>query len=131
MIYADANVIIRLMEGDASTRAPLEARLRPLRGSGRFLVTSRLTRLECRVKPLRNGDAPLLALYDVFFAGPEVELREVTEAAVEKATEIRARLNLRTPDAIHLATAILAGVSAFLTGDRNLARCTEVPVEIL
>ena len=38
---------------------------------------------------------------------------------------------LRAGDAIHLATAILSGVSTFLTGDRNLARCTEVSVEIL
>lgn len=131
MIYADANVIIRLLEGDALTRAPLEARLLPLRGTGRFLVTSRLTRLECRVKPLRNRDVRLLTLYDAFFAGPEVELRDVTERVLEKATDIRAQLNFRTPDAIHLATAVLAGVSAFLTGDRTLARCTEVSVEIL
>jgi predicted nucleic acid-binding protein len=131
VIYADANVVIRLLEGDATARAPLEARLLPLRGTGRFLATSRLTRLECRVKPLRNGDAALLALYDAFFAGLEVQLLDVTEAVLDKATEIRARLNLKTPDAIHLATAILAGVSAFLTGDRNLARCTEVSVEIL
>jgi hypothetical protein len=31
VIYADANVVIRLIEGDAATRAPLEARLLPLR----------------------------------------------------------------------------------------------------
>jgi hypothetical protein len=30
-----------------------------------------------------------------------------------------------------LASAILAGATSFLTGDRDLARCTEVPVEIL
>lgn len=131
MIYADTNIIIRLVEGDAATRAPIEARLHPLRGIGRFLHTSRLTRLECRVKPLRNGDVALLALYDTFLNSPEVELLDVTEAVLEKATEIRAHLNLKTPDAIHLASAILAGVSAFLTGDRNLVRCAEVPVEIL
>ena len=46
MIYADANVIIRLVEGDAVTRAPIEARLRPLWGTGPYLLTSRLSRLE-------------------------------------------------------------------------------------
>jgi predicted nucleic acid-binding protein len=131
VIYADANVIIRLIEGDSATRAPLEARLAPLRGTGRFLLTSRLSRLECRVKPLRSGDSALLALFDAFFAGAEVALLDVTEPVLEKATEIRAALNLKTPDAIHLASAILAGATAFLTGDRNLARCTEVSVEIL
>jgi predicted nucleic acid-binding protein len=131
VIYADANVVIRLIEGDAATRAPLEARLLPLRGTGRFLLTSRLTRLECRVKPLRHADTALLALYDAFFAGVEVALLEITDAVLDKATELRANLNFKTPDAIHLASAILAGATAFLTGDRNLARCTEVPVEVL
>jgi uncharacterized protein len=119
------NMIVRLIEGDAATRGPIEARLAPLRGTGRFLLTSRLSRLECRVKPLRNRDSALLGLYDAFFTGTEVELLEVTEAVLEKATGIRADLNLKTPDAIHLARAILAGLSGFLTGDRNLARCTE------
>jgi len=91
VIYADANVFIRLLEGDAAARKSIEARLLPLRGTGRFLLTSRLTRLECRVRPLRDGDAGLLALYDVFFAGPEVQILELTESVSEKATEIRAR----------------------------------------
>jgi predicted nucleic acid-binding protein len=131
VIYADANVIIRLMEGDALTRAPIEARLMPLRGSGRFLVTSRLTRLECRVKPLRHRDTALLALYDAFFTSAEVALLDITEPVLEKATEVRAHLNIKTPNAIHLASAIVGRAVAFLTGDRNLVRCTEVPVEIL
>src|SRR5262245_13946545 len=131
MIYADANVIIRLLEGDAATRAPLEARLAGLRGSGRFLMTSRLSRLECRCKPLRQGDAQLLALYEAFFTGVEVLLWEIDAAVVEKATELRATLNFKTPDAIHMATAILSGATSFLTGDRQLARCTALAVEVL
>lgn len=130
MIYADANVVIRLMEGDAATRAPLYARLLPLRGTGRFLLTSLPTRLECRVRPLRTNDAPVLALYDAFFTSAEVEVLELTPAVVEKATELRARLNVKTPDALHLASAIVAGASAFLTGDLGLTRCTEIRVEV-
>lgn len=103
----------------------------PLRGTGRFLATSRLSRLECRCKPLRAGDAVLLALYEAFFLGPEMQLLDITADVVEKATELRANLNFKTPDALHLATAILGKATAFLTGDRILARCGEIPVEIL
>ena len=131
MIYLDTNVVIRLLEGTAAARAPLEARLRPLRGSGRFMLTSRLSRLACRVKPLRTGNAALLAVYDAFFVSPEVEMLELVPAVVEKATELRATLNFKTPDALHLAGAIVAGATAFLTGDKNLARCTEISVEVL
>jgi predicted nucleic acid-binding protein len=131
LIYLDANVVIRPVEGDAATLAPLAARLAPALGAPGSLVTSRLTRLECRSKPLRAGDRATLSRYDVFIAGVELVLAEVTPAVVERATELRARYNLKTPDALHYDTATEGGAAVFLTGDRGLARCTEVPVEVL
>jgi predicted nucleic acid-binding protein len=131
LIYLDANVVIRLVEGDATTRAPLVARLAPSLGVPASLVTSRLTRLECRSKPLRAGDHATLAQFDVFFAGVELVLGEVSAAVVERATDLRARYNLKTPDAIHYATAVEVGATVFLTGDRTLSRCSEVLVEVL
>lgn len=131
MIYVDSNVIIRLVEGDAATRAPIEARLLPLAGSCPYLMTSRLCRMECRVKPLRNGDATVLGLFDTFFAGSELQLLELTASVIEKATDLRATFNFKTPDALHLASAIVAGATAFLTGDKSLSKCTGVPVEVL
>lgn len=95
------------------------------------LATSRLTRLECRSKPLSLGDLITLAQFDVFFAGIELIIVELTPSVVERATELRALYHLKTPDAIHCATALEVGASAFLTGDRSLIRCLEVPVEIL
>ena len=131
LIYLDANVVIRLVEGDAATRVPLVARLAPSLGVPGSLVTSRLTRLECRSKPLRAGDLATLAQFDVFFAGVELVLADLSAAVVERATELRARYNLRTPDALHDGTAVEVGATAFLTGDRALARCSELPVEVL
>jgi hypothetical protein len=59
------------------------------------LVTSRISRLECRSKPLRDGDVALLALYDAAFA--KTRFVEVTAAIIDRATEIRARYGLRIP----------------------------------
>ena len=44
---------------------------------------------------------------------------------------LRAKYSLKTPDSIHLATAIMTKATAFLTGDKALARVVEVPVEIV
>ena len=131
MIYLDANVVIRLVEGNLAARIPLVTRLAATLGVPRSLATSRLTRLECRSTPLRAGDLATLAQFDVFFAGVELVVVELGPAVLERATELRARYNLKTPDAIHYAAAVEIGALVFLTGDRGLARCTEIPVELL
>jgi predicted nucleic acid-binding protein len=60
----------------------------------------------------------------------EVHL-DVSSAALDRATELRARHGFKVPDAIHLATAIEAGADAFLTGDANLVKCPDLHVELL
>lgn len=131
VIYADSNVIVRLLEGNAATRAPLESRLLPFRGTAGFLHTSRLSWLECRVKPQRVNDLQLLALYGAFFSSMEVDVLEITRAVVEKATDLRAAIGVKTPDALHLASAIVSGAAVLLTGDKALGRCTEIKVEVI
>ncbi len=95
------------------------------------LATSRLSRLECRSKPLRAGDLATLAQFDVFFGGVELELIELSAAVVELATVLRGKYNLKTPDALHYAAAVEGGATVFLTGDRAFSRCSEVAVEVL
>ena len=109
MIYADAGIIIRLIEGDVRIRAPISARLEAVRVERPFILTSCLSRLECRCKPMRRNQEGLLKLYDAFFASPEVVVGEIGADVVEKATELRASVGFKTPDAIHAATAILKG----------------------
>lgn len=113
------------------TRAPLIARLASSLGVAGSLVTSRLTRMECRSKPLRAADSVTLSQFEVFFSGVEIVLFEVSASVIERATEFRAKYSLKSPDALHYATAVEAGAEVFLTGDRGLARCTELTVEVL
>jgi predicted nucleic acid-binding protein len=58
-------------------------------------------------------------------------LLEVTADVIEKATELRAILGMKVPDAIHVASATIAGALTFLTGDRALARLVGVIVEAI
>jgi predicted nucleic acid-binding protein len=67
----------------------------------------------------------------VFFSGVELLVVEVGPEVIERATDLRTRYNLKTPDAIHYASAMEVGATVFLTGDRSLSRCSEVSVEIL
>jgi predicted nucleic acid-binding protein len=130
MIYADSGVLIRLIEGVDRLRLPIESRLHDIRSQDKTLITSRLSRLECRCKPLREGREYILSLYDGFFDTQEVLLKEIDAAVIELATEFRATFGLKASDAIHAATAILAGVSEFWTADRDFLRCPELNVEL-
>jgi predicted nucleic acid-binding protein len=66
-----------------------------------------------------------------FFAGPGLRVISFDRSVIDRATEIRALQGLRTPGAIHTATAIVARADVFVTGDRALARVTDPRVVIL
>ena len=69
LIYLDACCVIYLIEASGPFHASVARRLaKHSTVPGAALVTSRLARLECRTKPVRDGDAALLARYDAFFA---------------------------------------------------------------
>ena len=128
MIYFDAGIIMRLVEGSTKVRLPIETRLAAILGAERILVTSRLSRLECRCKPLREKREEKLALYDGFFTAPEVRVREVDSAVIETATSLCVSIGFKTADAIHRATAILAAVDEFWTTDNGFLRCTALKI---
>jgi predicted nucleic acid-binding protein len=122
----DANVIIRLLESDANSRATLRKRLS---GRGPFL-TSELSLIECRSHPLRKGNHPLLTLYDSFFNSSDIHLCPLDRQIVDQATELCATTKLRVPDALHLASAVANGATHFCTGDLHFSSISLIAVEI-
>jgi predicted nucleic acid-binding protein len=95
-------------------------------------VTSVLALLEVLVRPLEVGAT---ALADDFraavSASASLRVVDVDRAVAERAAAIRASHRYRTPDAIHLATAELAGADAFVTNDEKLASFPDVAVVTL
>lgn len=96
------------------------------------VIASVLAFLEAQTGALRMGDEVRARRYEELFTNSEgVVLVEVTVTIAARAARLRAAHRLRTPDAIHLATALEAGASAFVTTDRRLARVREIPVRVL
>ncbi|GAA4301037.1 type II toxin-antitoxin system VapC family toxin [Compostibacter hankyongensis] len=55
-----------------------------------------------------------------------IEIYEIGNPIAEKAAALRARYNLRTPDALQLATAIEYKADYFLTNDVRLTAVREI-----
>ena len=106
IVYLDSMIVIYLVEGPDPFRTRASDRMAQLIAAGDQAAVSDLTRLECRVKPIRLGDTPLLADYDAFFAGPDLLKLALPEPVFERATEIRAQYGFRLGDSLNLATAV-------------------------
>ena len=129
-IYLDACCFIYLVEGQPEWRTVVEQRLRNLEPISK-LITSQLARLECRTKPMRDGNRALLERYHALFAADRVVVVPVSAHVIDRATDLRARHGFKTPDAIHLATALESSAAEFWTADATLSRCTDIAVTVL
>jgi predicted nucleic acid-binding protein len=95
-------------------------------------VTSVITLTEVLTMPLRSGNRTLQNQYIELLRSSENFITlPVSFSIAEKAAELRARYNLRTPDAIQIATAMEAGCQAFLTNDLRLKRVEEIEIILL
>ena len=94
-------------------------------------ITSEMARLECRVKPMRDGNLSLLQDFDDYFNNTITEIIPLTRDVIDRATEIRAQYNFKTPDSLHLAAAVTANCDVFLTNDHRLNRFTGITIEVI
>ena len=95
-------------------------------------IASTVALTEVLVQPLRVGNIALAERYEsVLSDSNSFRLEPVTITIARAAADLRARYNLRTPDALHVATAIIFGCDAFLTNDAAIQRVTEIRVLLL
>ncbi len=93
------------------------------------LIVSSLVLMEVLVAPKRHGERRLCQRYRDFFQSfPNLQMLPMGAEVAEIASDLRAAHNLRTPDALHMATGHHAGADAFLTEDRRLRSTPEIAV---
>jgi predicted nucleic acid-binding protein len=86
-------------------------------------ATSALTLLETLVVPYRFGDAALASRYEALLTHSRgLRFVELDRPVLKAGALLRARFGVRTPDALHLAAAMHAGCTSFLTHDRDLSK---------
>ena len=131
LVYVDANAIIYGVERIEPYRELLAPMWHGARAGLFTLASSELVVLETLIKPLREDNTRLEALFRSVFNSAEMELIPATLALWEDAARIRARMGLKTSDALHAATALSVGCALFITNDTDFRRVEGLPVTIL
>lgn len=126
--YLDAAPVIYSVEEVAPYARAVDARLS---APDVVRVASDLTRMECRVRPIRDHNDDLLKDFDEYFDETVDETVGLSRDVIDRATAIRAEYGFKAPDAIHLAAALASGCQVFLTNDHRLDRFKGLIVEIV
>lgn len=118
------------------TNSPFHSRIRlffQAMQRGDFeVVTSVMTVTEVLVHPIRHRDDVLAAAYrDILQYADHLQTVPVTADIAETAARLRAIHNIRTPDAIQVATAIVMHADFFLTNDTKLSILPQPSVLVL
>lgn len=131
LIYCDSVILMYFFDHTGPFNIRATIRLGTLAAAGDRIAVSDLVRLECRVKHVQAADKAKLAVFDAFFARPDIRVVPITAAVFDRATNIRAAHRFKLADSLHLAAAAEAGCDRFLTNDTRLSVFTDVPVEVL
>ena len=132
LIALDTSAFIYLIEKHPIFFPAVEPVFQAIDAGSVQAVTSVLTLLEVLVKPI---ETKATALADDFraavSASASLRVIDLDRPIAERAAAIRADHGFRTPDAIHLATASLAGANVFVTNDDGLRGFPSVTVVVL
>ena len=131
IIYLDASAFIYSLERIEPYRTLLEPMWRHAQEGNLLIVSSELVVLETLVKPLRDNDPIAQNLFKSLFDASDVNLIPATREIWVDAATLRANTGLKTPDALHAATAIHAECSLFITNDDDFRRVEDLPILIL
>ena len=119
--YVDASPFIYTVEPHPAYAPLLLPLWQGMASGGLVVVTSELTLMEVLIGAYRKNDATLVT-NDLETVGDALIRRTpIDQAVLTLAAQFRgSHPSLRTPDAIHLATAALTGCDVFVTNDKGL-----------
>ncbi|MCY4392966.1 MAG: type II toxin-antitoxin system VapC family toxin [Chloroflexi bacterium] len=130
-IYLDTSAIIYSVERNEPYLTLLAPAWQQAEARQLVVVCSELVIAETLVRPIRERALDLEAAFRDVFAAPEVQVVPATRRLWEETARLRAATGLKTPDALHAATALQAECALFITNDADFRRVEGLPVTIL
>ncbi len=131
LIYLDTVTIIYSVERFPDYILLLDPMWQQLQLGSIQIMTSELAILETLVMPLRQANTEMIRRYETLLTSSEVSLIPISQPILKSAAALRASSNLKTPDAIHAATAISSRCTVFLTNDKGFRNVLGLTTVIL
>ena len=131
LVYVDANVLIYSVERIEPYRSLLEPMWEQAQGGSLTVASSTVIVTEVLVKPIREGNSEIESQYREVFASNAFRLLNASYALFEDAARLRAETGLKTPDALHVATALSMGCALFVSNDTDFRRVQGLPIVVL
>lgn len=131
LVYFDANSVIYSVEKHTVYWPLLQPLWLAAKGKSIEIISSDLVLMETLVGPLKTGDTALAKAYEQLFHQAQTRLLPITHSVLREAAQLRATTRLKTPDALHAATARQAGCVLFVTNDIGFRGVAGLPVEVL
>jgi predicted nucleic acid-binding protein len=126
-LYLDSNILIYLVEGNTDVAEPVLAAFREIEVHRIKLYTSDITVTECLNGAYRAGLDELAQHYlDLMGTEDFITLLPVNMDVCIEAARVGATHRLKTLDAMHFATAVLAGCEALLSKDTAFRSAKEI-----
>ncbi|MBI5670383.1 MAG: type II toxin-antitoxin system VapC family toxin [Chloroflexi bacterium] len=131
-LYIDTAPLIYYVEENPTYVEKMEAVFQFIEDNSLEVISSVITLTEVLQQPIQQSRTDLQQKYlGILLSSNHLALLPVDAATAESAAHLRARYNLRTPDALHVATALKSQCEAFLTNDIGLKRVTELRILVL
>lgn len=131
VVYVDANPLIYSVERHPDFASLLRPLWQAAQARTIEVVSSELVMMEVLTGPLKQGNAPLVAIFEQALTGSDLRLIPITQSILRDAANLRATTRLKTPDALHAATAHQVGCSLFVTNDVDFRGQLRVPLIVL
>jgi len=132
LVYLDVNIWIYALEGYPAYIQDLTQLFQSIDQGNLTAVTSELSLAEALVKPIQNQDLAQQTTYKQFIrTSQNLSVIPVNRDVLIEAAILRATVNIKLPDAIHAATALLTQCTTFLTNDQSFSQVPGLSVVLL
>lgn len=128
-IGIDTSIFIYLFEENKEYFTKAEKLFRQIQGGKIEAVFSAIGMIEILVGAKKSRDRELELQYKDLIAGfPNLTIMGINENIVDLASDLRTKYNIKTPNAIHIATAIDFNAVIFFTNDASLRKIKEIKI---